>query len=105
MLRHWFIVAAMSLEGFHGTALALSPPNGSEKTTPSDLHQAHPGADPTKPADIGNTSIQALAAGAGGVVYAGSFGMGIFRSGDRGDTWTPANDGLTDPFVLCLTTA
>ena len=105
MMRHVLLMTVLTLEALHGTALALSPPNGSERPNPSDLHQAHPGTDPSKPADVGNTSIQALAAGTGGVVYAGSFGMGIFRSGDRGDTWASANDGLTDPFVLCLTTA
>ena len=103
MLRQ-LIVVLMTLAALHGTALALSPPNGTERTNPVDPHQAHRGTNPTKPTDMGNTSIQALAAGTGGVVYAGSFGMGIFRSGDRGDTWETASDGLTDPFVLCLTT-
>jgi photosystem II stability/assembly factor-like uncharacterized protein len=39
------------------------------------------------------------------MVYAGSFGMGIFRSEDRGSNWTSTNDGLTDPFVLCMAAA
>jgi photosystem II stability/assembly factor-like uncharacterized protein len=103
MLRQ-LIMVLMTLAALHGPALALSPPNGTERTTPVDPHQAQPGMNPARPTEIGNTSIQALAAGTGGVVYAGSFGMGIFRSGDRGDTWQAANDGLTDPFVLCLTT-
>jgi photosystem II stability/assembly factor-like uncharacterized protein len=49
-------------------------------------------------------SIQALTAVGNKTVYAGSFGMGVFRSDDRGALWTSANDGLTDPFVLSLAT-
>ncbi|MDP9132221.1 MAG: hypothetical protein M3M98_03690 [Nitrospirota bacterium] len=105
MLRHLLVLTALTLGSLHGIAQAVSAPNGSANSGPPALEQAHPGADPTGPADIGNTSIQALAAGRGGVVYAGSFGMGIFRSDNRGDTWTSVNEGLTDPFVLCLTTA
>jgi photosystem II stability/assembly factor-like uncharacterized protein len=49
-------------------------------------------------------SIQALTAVGKKTVYAGSFGMGVFRSDDRGALWTSTNDGLTDPFVLSLAT-
>src|SRR5438874_11464922 len=48
-------------------------------------------------------SIQALASVGSQTVYAGSFGMGIFRSEDRGQTWTAVNTGLSDPFILSLT--
>lgn len=47
-------------------------------------------------------SIQALTSVGKDVVYAGSFGLGIFRSEDRGHRWTAANHGLTDPFILSL---
>ncbi len=47
-------------------------------------------------------SVQALAVTQTGVLYAGSFGMGMFRSEDKGLTWQPINDGLTDHFLLCL---
>lgn len=50
-------------------------------------------------------SIQALAVGKDSAVYAGSFGLGIYRSRDRGVTWEAASEGLTDPFVLCLAAA
>ena len=49
-------------------------------------------------------SIQALASVGPHTVYAGSFGMGVFRSEDRGQSWTAANAGLTDPFILSLAT-
>jgi ligand-binding sensor domain-containing protein len=49
-------------------------------------------------------SIQALTMVGKKVVYAGSFGMGIFRSEDRGGLWTSSNEGLTDPFILSLAT-
>ncbi len=31
--------------------------------------------------------------------------MGVFKSEDRGGSWTGANAGLTDPFILCLASA
>ena len=47
-------------------------------------------------------SIQALATTGGGVLYAGSFGFGVFFSDDYGETWEPINSGLGDGFILCL---
>ena len=104
MLRHMLVLTAFTLGGLQGFAHAASFPGGSEGGAPLPLEQGHPGQEPGASADIGNTRLQALPAGSGGVIYAGSFGMGIFRSADRGGSWTSANQGLTDPFVLCLTT-
>lgn len=50
------------------------------------------------------TSIQALTAVGSDLVYAGSFGHGLFQSEDRGATWTRSGQGVTDPFILTLTT-
>ena len=50
------------------------------------------------------TSIQALTSAGNDLVYAGSFGLGLFRSEDRGATWTKSGQGVTDPFILTLTT-
>jgi photosystem II stability/assembly factor-like uncharacterized protein len=50
-------------------------------------------------------SAQALAVTKDHVLYAGSFGQGIFRSDDRGGSWTQANSGLGDLFVHCLVIA
>jgi photosystem II stability/assembly factor-like uncharacterized protein len=47
-------------------------------------------------------SIQTVAVTPEGVVYAGTFGMGLFRSQNKGKSWEPLNKGLTDPFLLCL---
>lgn len=47
-------------------------------------------------------SIQTVVVTSDGVVYAGSFGMGLFRSQDKGESWEALNRGLTDPFLLCL---
>ena len=49
-------------------------------------------------------SIQALTSVGNDLVYAGSFGLGLFRSEDRGATWTKSDQGVTDPFILTLTT-
>jgi len=48
------------------------------------------------------TSVQALAISENGVIYAGSFGHGVFRTMDRGATWNSVGDGVTDPFILSL---
>jgi len=50
------------------------------------------------------TSIQALTSVGNDLVYAGSFGLGLFRSEDRGATWTKSGQGVTDPFILTLAT-
>ena len=50
------------------------------------------------------TSIQALTSVGSDLVYAGSFGLGLFRSEDRGATWTKSGQGVADPFILTLTT-
>jgi ligand-binding sensor domain-containing protein len=39
------------------------------------------------------------------VLYAGSFGLGLFRSEDRGATWMKSGAGVGDPFILSLATA
>lgn len=57
------------------------------------------------PSDQQVASIQALTTSGNDLVYAGSFGHGIFRSEDRGATWSKSGEGVTDPFTLCLTTA
>jgi ligand-binding sensor domain-containing protein len=59
---------------------------------------------PTGPIDPQVVSIQALTLVGTDVVYAGSFGLGMFRSDDRGATWTKSGEGVTDPFILSLVT-
>ena len=60
------------------------------------------GAEPSDPFGQSVASVQALVAAGGGVVYAGSFGHGIFRTGDRGGSWVQTGPGVTDPFILSL---
>lgn len=60
---------------------------------------------PPGPFDQSVASVQALAMVGKGVVYAGSFGHGIFRTSDRGTTWNPVGGGVTDPFILSMTAA
>src|SRR5688572_23020543 len=50
------------------------------------------------------TSIQALTSVGNDLIYAGSFGLGLFRSEDRGVSWMKSGQGVTDPFILTLTT-
>jgi len=51
------------------------------------------------PADLVVNTIALLP---GGVVLIGSDGAGILRSADRGQSWTPANDGFSARFVSRL---
>ncbi len=62
-------------------------------------------AGPPGPFDQQAASIQAIAAVSGRVLYAGSFGHGLFRSDDRGTTWVRSGEGITDPFILSLVTS
>jgi len=57
------------------------------------------------PSEQSAASVQALVIGSNGVLYAGSFGHGIFRTMDRGATWAPVGGGITDPFILSLASA
>jgi ligand-binding sensor domain-containing protein len=45
-------------------------------------------------------SVQALAEGADGTIYAGTFGDGIYRKAPDQDRWTPAEQGPSDPFIM-----
>ncbi len=64
-----------------------------------------PVADPSPspgPFEQSVASVQALVMDGHGTIYAGSFGHGIFRSADRGSTWVRVGGGVTDPFILSL---
>ncbi|HJT20149.1 MAG TPA: hypothetical protein VJ746_06745 [Nitrospira sp.] len=67
------------------------------------LASADQGAAPG-PFDQQAASIQALTSTGDQRLYAGSFGHGLFRSDDRGATWTKSDQGITDPFILSLAT-
>jgi ligand-binding sensor domain-containing protein len=69
-----------------------------------DAAHAQQGAPTPGPFDQQAASIQALTMAGPDVVYAGSFGLGMFRSEDRGTTWAKSGQGVTDPFILSLVT-
>ncbi|MBI3606961.1 MAG: hypothetical protein HY207_03225 [Nitrospirae bacterium] len=52
---------------------------------------------------LGGGSVQTLAEGPDGVVYAGTFGNGIYTKPAGGDRWRPSEDGPDDRFLLTLT--
>jgi photosystem II stability/assembly factor-like uncharacterized protein len=76
------------------TLLAAAPPA-------AEKHPGMPSGPELQPAP----SIQALAVAKDRSVYAGSFGMGVFRSETQGKSWAPASTGLRDRFILCLAAA
>lgn len=85
------------------SAYGEAPPAGG---VPAPHAQAPKAAEAVPgPFDQSAASVQALTLAGKGTVYAGSFGHGIFRSSDRGNTWSPAGTGVTDPFILSLATA
>jgi photosystem II stability/assembly factor-like uncharacterized protein len=73
--------------------------------TLSLLLPVHSASGEPGPFDQQAASIQALTAVGSDVLYAGSFGFGLFRSADRGATWMKSGEGVSDPFILSLATA
>src|SRR6476620_8051321 len=69
------------------------------------LCSAHAASAQPGPFDSQAASIQALTVVGTDVLYAGSFGFGLFRSEDRGATWMKSGEGVSDPFILSLATA
>ena len=90
------LVLLVTLAAFAGTRPLSSsgyPTSNLPLIHPNDSDLSRQGAAP---------SIQTLVVTPDGIVYAGSFGMGLFRSTDKGQSWDMINRGLTDPFLLCL---
>ncbi len=52
---------------------------------------------------LGGGSVQTLAEGPDGVVYAGTFGNGIYTKAAGGDRWRLSEDGPDDRFLMTLT--
>ena len=46
--------------------------------------------------------IQSIAINASGDIFAGTYGSGIFRSSDNGESWTDVNIGLTNYNIIAL---
>lgn len=97
--RSRMIVLAMVLWG------ALLCLTDGESLQASDSLRIAESATTAGPSEQSATSVQALVMGGHGVLYAGSFGHGIFRTVDRGATWTPVGSGVSDPFILSLASA
>ena len=87
-MRPWNILNILTLSIFTVVGAAFAQP---DVTAPG-------------PFDQQAVSIQALTLVGPNVIYAGSFGHGMFRSDDRGTTWTKSGEGVTDPFILSLAT-
>ncbi|HSN04279.1 MAG TPA: hypothetical protein VLS44_04805, partial [Nitrospira sp.] len=87
-----------------GMAWAETPASPSGMPSPHGDVPATGAFAPDGPFGQTIASVQALTLSGKEIVYAGSFGNGIFRSGDRGGTWAPVGTGVTDPFILSLAT-
>ena len=90
-----------SVGGILGAATQVTSPIPPPSQQAPGHGQNHPQYD-----SVGQqaASIQALTSVGSDLVYAGSFGLGLFRSEDRGATWTKSGEGVADPFILALAT-
>ena len=98
-------VLALSLWSAGGIlGAATQAPSPVPPVLPSPQHAPGHGESQPQYGSFGQqaASIQALASVGNDLVYAGSFGLGLFRSEDRGATWTKSDQGVTDPFILTL---
>ncbi|MEK6585520.1 MAG: hypothetical protein AABZ24_04175, partial [Nitrospirota bacterium] len=68
---------------------------GGESLQASDPQRIAETSTASGPSEQSATSVQALVIGSDGVLYAGSFGHGMFRTVDRGATWAPVGGGIT----------
>lgn len=101
----WWRTALLTVTVLIGGAV-LCPEGGvavqsHHSSSPTTLQVADPSPTPG-PFDQSIASVQALVMDSHGALYAGSFGHGIFRSADRGSTWVRVGGGVTDPFILSL---
>jgi ligand-binding sensor domain-containing protein len=102
----WLMISLLSIDWlFLPLPRTAAQPSQPEKGTAPALPRGHgAGSASAGMPDEQPASIQALTTAGKNMVYAGSFGMGVFKSDDRGGLWISANEGLTDPFILSLAT-
>jgi photosystem II stability/assembly factor-like uncharacterized protein len=48
---------------------------------------------------VGNITALAIS---GSDIFAGTYESGVYHSSDNGASWTPANSGLTSPYIQAL---
>jgi photosystem II stability/assembly factor-like uncharacterized protein len=60
------------------------------------------GASWTRVTSIASGGIFAITLDSKGDIFAGTFGGGVYRSTDNGDTWEPFNTGLTDTNIYAI---
>jgi len=102
MMRLWrWILCVTGLLLPISGAFGESVPLASWLHSTSNMPLLHPN-DSDQPRQGTAPSIQTVVVTTDGIVYAGSFGLGLFRSRDKGQSWESLNRGLTDPFLLCL---
>ncbi|HSF66641.1 MAG TPA: hypothetical protein VLA67_04325 [Nitrospiraceae bacterium] len=90
-----------SAGGISGAVIQAPSPLSSSTQDTTGHRETFPQYDPSGQQAA---SIQALTSVGNDLVYAGSFGFGLYRSEDRGVTWAKSGEGVTDPFILTLAT-
>lgn len=106
IIRAWIVCTAFAMSIWSAGGLLSAATQAPSPTSPP-LPQAPGHGESQGQYDFYGqqaVSIQALTSVGNDLVYAGSFGLGLFRSEDRGATWEKSGQGVTDPFILTLTT-
>jgi ligand-binding sensor domain-containing protein len=104
IFRVSLLVVAMLVESGVQQWVAGEVVSAPHSSTPTPIPVADPSPSPG-PFEQSIASVQALVMDSHGAIYAGSFGHGIFRSTDRGSTWVRVGGGVTDPFILSLSSS
>jgi len=98
MVRHWSFFCWCLFAGIFLSEWGHAQPYLFPVGNVPSLHQGSPGMG----GQGFSPSIQTMLVTPEGTIYAGSFGMGMFRSQDQGRSWEMWNGGLRDPFLLCM---
>jgi ligand-binding sensor domain-containing protein len=93
------LIAAITIDSSGDYIAASTPTDGSGRIHVSRTRGAS--WEPS-PADVGS-NVHALATAPNGHIFAGSSNDGVFRSTDRGATWTPT--GLTKSYIAAIAVA
>ena len=106
MMMRAIISTVLALSLWNASGMLEAATQAPSPAPPSSPQTPGHGANQPRSNSFGQqgTSIQALTSVGNDMVYAGSFGLGLFRSADRGVSWTKSGQGVTDPFILTLTT-
>lgn len=97
----WTQVA--TIFGAYGVwSFALHPDGEIFAATDAGVYYSHPDGQNWTQTGLTDAQVRSLASNSNGYLYAATFGAGVFRSTNNGDSWTPINSGLESLNVLAI---